>query len=136
MGKRGRPSGHKLSEESKRAIAESKRGQRQKQETKDKISKSLLIYFDQFNSLADELVDRYCRADDDELCDWAYELKDELDASENVLTQKRMRNSRRIEIACGPNIEFFSHEMTPETMVIIKDLIEKGWSIEDILEDL
>jgi len=136
MGKRGRPAGHKLSEESKRAIAESKRGQRQKQETKDKISKSLLIYFDQFNSLADELVDRYCRLDDDELCDWAEEVKDELDSSDDVLTQKRMRNSRRIEICCGSNIEFFSHQMTPETMVIIKDLMEKDCSIEEILEDL
>lgn len=136
QGKRGRPIGHHLSEESKRAIAESKRGQKHKQETRDKISRSLIIYFNQFNSLSDELADRYCRTDDDELCNWINEVRDELDSSESILTQKRMRNKRRIELCCGNNIEFFSHNLTPETMVIIKDLVEKFGEVEDILEDL
>ncbi len=37
MGRRGRPAGFRLSEESKQAIREAKKGQRHRQETKDKI---------------------------------------------------------------------------------------------------
>ena len=136
QGKRGRPVGHKLSEESKRAIAESKRGQKHKPETKEKISRSLIIYFNQFNSISDELINRYCRTDDDELCDWVNDVREDLDSSEDVLTHKRMMNKRKIEICCGPNIEFFSHNLTPEFMVILKDLTEKCPDDEDIIENL
>ena len=59
-GRRGRPVGFRLSEASKRAIAESKRGQRHRQETKDKISDSLIIYFKQKNPLSEELTNMYC----------------------------------------------------------------------------
>jgi len=45
MLKRGRPLGHKLSEESKQKISESKTGQQHDRKTKKKISKSLLRYF-------------------------------------------------------------------------------------------
>ncbi|MCJ2534202.1 MAG: hypothetical protein LN364_03090, partial [Candidatus Thermoplasmatota archaeon] len=69
-GKRGRPTGHRLSDESKKAISEAKKGQEHSQETKDKISKSLIIYFKRLNTLSDEITDRYCRIGDDVICDW------------------------------------------------------------------
>ncbi len=125
MGKRGRPIGHKLSEESKRAIAESKKGQKHRTETKDKISRALLVYFKQFNSLSEEIANIYCRTDDDELCNWVNDTKEELDASENILTNKTMRNIGRMELTCGNNIEFFSHGLTPESIVILKELLEE-----------
>lgn len=136
-GKRGRPTGHRLSEASKRAIAESKTGQLHKQETKDKISRSLLIYFSQFNSLADEITDKYCRVGDDEICDWANDVREALDASEHIMTNKSMYSSRKIELCCGNNIELFSHELTPETLVIIKDIFEfYGDDIKTIMDEL
>ena len=60
----GRPLGFKLSEESKKAISESKKGQRHKQETKDKISRSLIIYFRKLNSLSEEIENPYFNYDD------------------------------------------------------------------------
>lgn len=137
MGKRGRPVGHKLSEESKRAIAESKRGQHHKQATKDKISKSLLIYFSQFNSLSEEITNKYCRTDDDELCQWAEDVRDELDESEDIFTNKTMRNTRRTELTSGQHIEFYSHNLTPELLIMLKDMMENpNFSEEEILENL
>jgi hypothetical protein len=94
MSRRGRPLGHKLSEESKRAIAESKRGQRQRPETKDKISRSLILYFKKFNSFSEEIQNKYCRSDNDEVCDWAVDVSDELDNMDDVVTSKKMRNRR------------------------------------------
>lgn len=46
MAKRGRPEGHKLSMESRQKISMSKTGQLHEFETKKKISKSLLEYFE------------------------------------------------------------------------------------------
>lgn len=136
-GIRGRPLGYRMGEESKRAIAETKRGQFHRQETKDKISRSLIIYFKQFNSLTDEIIDRYCRTDDDEICRWAVEVKEELDNSEFVLTEKTMWNRRKTELSCGHNIEFFGHGLTPEFMVILKELFEEyGDDIDKILDEL
>lgn len=133
-GKRGRPLGFKLSEASKRAISMSKTGQRHKPETKERISKSLVKYFRKKNPLSEEITDRYCRIDDDELCDWVNDNQDELDASVDVLTEKALRNKTKIEITCGPSIEFFCHRLTPEYFIILKDILEKTGKLteEDI----
>ena len=135
MGKRGRPLGYRLSEESKRAIAESKRGQRQKPETREKISRSLTIRFKQFNLLSEEIQNKYCNIGDDELCGWANDVSDELDDTENVFTNKTMRNKRAVELTSGHYIEYFSHEMTPEFVVMLKDLVEEIGS-DDAMETL
>jgi hypothetical protein len=123
-GRRGRPLGFKLSEESKRAISESKRGQRHREETKDKISKSLIVYFRRQNPLSEELINRYCRADDDVTCNWVNGVREELDSSMDILTQKSMRNTRRIELTCGEYIEYFSHELTPEVLALFREHCE------------
>lgn len=136
-GRRGRPMGHRLSEESKRAIAASKKGQSHKQETKDKISRSLIIYFKQFNSLSDEIADKYCRLTDDEVCEWTNDVSEELDSSDEILTEKTMRNRRRMELCCGHNIELFSHSVTPETIVTLKELFDfHDGDIDAVLKDL
>lgn len=137
QGRRGRPLGFKLSEESKRAISQSKKGQRHKQETKDKISRSLVTYFKYKNPLSEELTNMYCRSDDDELCNWIYEVSEELDSCEDVMTIKSLRNARRIEIDCGHTIEFFSHEVTPEMLVLFLEVCEiEGRDPEDYFDDL
>lgn len=118
---RGRPKGFKLSDESKKAISRSKQGQRHKQETKDKISRSLIIYFRNLNPLSEDIESKYCRADDDITCGWVQSVREELDELEDVLTVRTMRSKRRMEICCGNNIEFFSHEMTPEVLLLFKE---------------
>ena len=126
QGRRGRPLGFKLSEESKRAISESKKGQKHRPETRDKISKSLIIHFRNKNPLSEELTNMYCRFDDDELCEWMEENSDALDRLDDVLTLKTLRNARRIEITLGVNIEYFSHEITPELIYLFKEACEEA----------
>lgn len=118
-GRRGRPIGFKLSELSKRAISESKKGQRHRQETKDKISNSLIIYFKRKNPLSEELTNMYCNFEEGgEVCEWMVHNEDDIDLIEDVMTLKALRNANRIEITVGPNIEFFSHEITPEMLAL------------------
>ncbi len=131
--KRGRPLGFRMSEESKMAIRESKRGQRHKQITKDKISRTLIIYFRNKNPLSEELINEYCGFEDDSMCGWITEVQDKLDAIEDVKTERSMRNTRKTEISYGQNIEYFSHAMTPETIMLFKEFCEENnISQEDI----
>ena len=119
--RRGRPLGFKLREESKRAISESKKGQRHKQETKDKISRTLMLYFRRQHPVSQEIIGRYCRSDNDELCEWANDVSEELDTFEDVKTERAMNNIRKTEIVYGQNIEYFSHNFTPEVILIWKE---------------
>lgn len=136
-GKRGRPLGFRLSEESKRAISESKRGQRHRPETKDKISRSLIMYFRRQNPLSEEIINRYMRVGDDKLCNWINDVQEELDSSMEILTEKAMRNKTKIEITCGHNIEFFSHNVTPELIYLLKEYCEtNGVDLEEFLSEV
>jgi hypothetical protein len=136
-GKRGRPLGFRLSEASKRAISMSKTGQQHRPETKDKISKSLIMYFRRKNPISEEITNRYCGAMDDDLCDWIQEVGDELDASMDIMTEKAIRNKCKMEITCGNNIEFFSHDMNPEIIYLFKEYCERnGLNPEDVLAEV
>ena len=124
-GKKGRPIGYKLSEASKRAISEAKRGQKHKESTKSKISKSLKNYFRRKHPLSDEIANNYCRMSDDILCSWLHEVSDDLDDCVDVLTQRTLYNKLKIEISYGTNIEdIFSHSITPEILLMYKEHIE------------
>ena len=125
-GRKGRPIGFRLSEASKRAISEAKKGQKHKEATKNKISKSLINYFKRKNPLSEEILNTYCRSDDDVLCNWMYEIESDLDISNDILTQRTIRNRLRIEISYGHNIEeVFSHKITPELLLMFKQEAEK-----------
>ena len=125
QGRRGRPLGFRLSEYSKRAISESKKGQRHKNETKDKISRSLLIYFKGKDPLSEELINMYCRIDDDELCGWINDVSEDLDAADDIMTIRSLRNALRIEMTVGNNIEYFSHDVNPEILVLFKEVCDE-----------
>jgi len=136
-GKRGRPLGFRLSEASKRAISMSKVGQRHRSETKDKISRSLIIYFRKKNPLSEEITNRYCRFDDDVTCKWINEVREELDASIGIMTEKALSNKNKIEITYGGNIEYFSHNITPELILLFKEYCEMNdLDFEDVLEGI
>ena len=127
QGRRGRPLGFKLSDSSKRAISESKKGQRHKQTTKDKISSSLMRHFKSLNPLSEELTNMYCDFEDgdNDVCRWMASNEEIIDTIDDVMTLKSLRNANRIEITAGYTIEFFSHEITPELLYLFIEKCEE-----------
>lgn len=129
-GRKGRPIGYRLSEASKRAISEAKKGQKHKESTKDKISRTLQNYFRKKNPLSEEIINTYCRVSDDELCEWMCEFSEEIDSYRDILTRRMLNNKTQSEITYGDNIEeLFSHSMTPELLLMWKQ------AVIDIIED-
>lgn len=121
-GKRGRPQGYRLSENSKRAISEAKKGQHHTQETRDKISKSLKMHFRMKNPLSNELLYKYSNmCEDSYIEDWISDVKYDIDSAEEILTDRSIRNKNKVEYTYGINIEYFSHSMDPELMLLLKE---------------
>lgn len=136
-GKRGRPLGFRLSDTSKRAISMSKTGQQHRPETRDKISRSLMMYFKRKNPISEEMAARYFMLYDEDVCDWIQDMGEELDLCTDIMTEKALRNKCKIEITCGHNIEYFSHGITPELILLFKEYcIENNVSPEDFLREI
>lgn len=134
-GKRGRPLGFRLSESSKRSISVAKTGQQHRPETKDKISRSLLMYFKRKNPLSEEIGLRYIRSMSEAVREWLNDVGDEFDASINIMTEKAIRNKCKIELTCGDNIEYFSHNVTPELIYLLMEHCEiNNVDPEDFIE--
>lgn len=118
---RGRPIGFKLSEASKRAISEAKKGQKHRESTKAQISRTLREYFRSKNPLSDEIINTYYRVHGEDAYEWVHNVIDELDSYRDVLTQRILRNRLNTEIPYGNNIEkIFSHSVTPELLIMYK----------------
>ena len=133
--KRGRPTGYRLSDASKQAISDSKKGQRHTQETKDKISRTLMMYFRRLNPLSEEIINSYCRMDDDGVCSWIHAVRDELDECDDIMTDRSLRNTRKTELVYGSNIEYFSHNLTPERILLLKEhCASLGIDLSDYME--
>jgi len=134
---RGRPIGFRLSEESRRAISKSKEGQTHSQETKDKISRSLILYFRKLNPLSEEIEKRYCGINNIENYDWMQDVREDLDDLTDVRTDKSLRNTRRVEITCGNTIEYFGHSITPEVITLFKEFCRlNGLNPDEAFDDL
>jgi len=123
--KRGRPFGHVLSERTKNKIRTKRLGTHHSEETKDKISKSLIEYFKEKDSLASSIGHEY-RYLSDEAVEWVYNNRDAIDSTEYVMTEKRLSYLSQSEISLGNDIEIlFGHNSTPEFLLMLKEEITK-----------
>jgi hypothetical protein len=59
------------------------------------------------------------------MCEWIYDVREEIDAIRDVRTIKSMRNTRRMELTCGDRIEYFSHDLTPEVIALFLELCQE-----------
>jgi hypothetical protein len=119
--KRGRPIGHKLGEATKERIRQKRVGTSHTEETKNKISKSLITYFKTKDKLSDSMEYEYSYVSG-EATDWVAENRDAIDETECVMTEKRMSYLRQLEISIGNGIEdIFGHNATPEFYMLLKE---------------
>lgn len=118
--RRGRPFGHRLSELSKDRIRRSRIGTKHKQETKDKISKSLSAYFKKRDSLSVSLEYEYTDVSS-EAVEWIFNNREDIDESESVMTERRLSYFKQLEISMGHELEqLFGHNNNPEILLMLK----------------
>lgn len=130
---RGRPLGYRLSEESKRAISEAKKGQKHSEATKDKISRSLISYFRLLYPLSRELYEDYQDLidNDDEIAEWFSSITQELDTSTDFMTEKSLNSRRMRELSIemnmdlSKNINVDSFKTNPEKMCELRLLCKQ-----------
>ena len=130
---RGRPLGFRLSEESKRAISDSKKGQKHSELTKDKISKTLISYFKNIHPLSAELYEQY--KDEIEASEevrlWFETVSRSYDDAMDIYTERSLNSKRFREISIEYNINMDDNPYTsdvinnPETLCEIKELCKR-----------
>lgn len=139
---RGRPLGFKLSDESKRAISVAKTGQRHSEETKEKISRTLMAYFRNIHPLSKELYEDYKEIIElnEDINNWFKSISDTYDSTRSVLTEKSLNSKRLREISIEYNIDMSNNDnlnffpSNPERMCELKILCEKNKiSFQDII---
>jgi hypothetical protein len=122
--KRGRPFGHRLSDETKNKIRCKRLGTHHSKETRDKISKSLSRYFKKKDSLSDSMLYEYNYVSE-EAVEWVEVNKDTIDDVDNVVAEKKLLRPNQIELCIGSDIEyFFGHNTTPEFLLMLKEKIQ------------
>lgn len=137
QGRKGRPTGYRLSFASKRIISESKKGQKHKKLTKDKISRSLSLYFKLQHPLSEDLIRTYFRVVDADAYKWLKQHITQIDQSKDVLTKHAIATKSQTELLYGVEIEeMFGHQITPEFLLICKEEYEAQKLSGDLDEDL
>ena len=138
---RGRPLGFKLSEESKRAISEAKRGQKHSEATKEKISRTLISYFRNMYPLSSELLDNYRKeiASSTEVKEWFESIRQEFDETTNVFTERSLNSKRFREISIEYNISMEDNPYAnrfvtnPEDIYELQDKCDKlGFNFDEV----
>ena len=126
---RGRPLGFKLSDASKQAISESKKGQKHSEETKDKISKTLIAYFRHIHPLSEELYEQYKEEieSSEEVREWFNNVYNHYDQTRNIQTERSLNSKRFREISIEYNINMADNPY-------IKDIIENPEALCEIKE--
>lgn len=131
---RGRPLGFRLSDVSKQAISDSKKGQHHSESTKDKISKTLMQYFRNMYPLSDELYLQYKQEikNSEEVRRWFNKIKTEYDATTNICTERSLNSKRYREISIEYNISVEENPHITQLLNSPEDICELRQQCDDI----
>lgn len=130
---RGRPLGFKLSDLSKQAISDSKRGQHHSEITKDKISKTLMRYFRNMYPLSDELYLQYkdIIASSEEIREWFYDIRSAYDSTSDVFTERSLNSKRYREVSIELNVSMEENPNFTQLLNSPEDICELRQQCED-----
>jgi len=121
--KRGRPLGFKLSDESKQAISSSKLGHIHSNNTKDKISGSLVKFYKDKYPLSSEMLEFYHRYYGEAVASWIAKNFDALDNMEDVVTDRAIHNFKRRELEFNSCFYKSSNSLDPEKVMDLKRIL-------------
>ena len=131
--KRGRPMGYELSDETKDKIRLSRIGKSHSRETRNKISRSLIRYFRRKDPVSEGIEHEY-KYFPDEAKQWICDHKDDIDDTDDILTNKRIIYLSQLEVCYGSDIENFCHFATPEFLVLLKEDLKQWGMLEELKE--
>jgi hypothetical protein len=120
----GRPLGYKLSESTKTKIRNVRKGSKHSEETKKKISRSLLKYFGTKDSLYNNMKKDY-KNFPEKILSWLSNNKEDLDKISNVMTERKLYFLNQLELCFGSDIDRFSHSQTPEFLLMLKEELKE-----------
>jgi len=121
--RRGRPTGFKLSEESKKAISLSKFGHIHEEKTKEQISTSLLAFYKNKYPLSGEMLEAYHKKCGEDAAAWIAKNFDKLDDLVDVITERSLSNARRREYQFNGSFYKNTMELSPEKTLDLKYLL-------------
>ncbi len=131
--RRGRPLGYELSNISKDKIRHSRLGKCHTIETRNKISRSLIKYFKERDSIAVGLEREY-RCFPIEAGEWIMQKASEIDETKSVISGKRLSYLNQMELCFGSEIENFCHFTTPEFILLLKEQLKEEGLVEELQE--
>lgn len=123
---RGRPYGHRLSENTKDKIRQKRIGTHHSPETRIKISKALTDFFKRQGSVSTDMMRDY--EDFEDLVSWIEENSEYLDDEDHaIVTERRLSSFRQLEVSLGKTEieQLFGHSATPEFLLMLKEELEK-----------
>ncbi len=131
---RGRPLGFRLSDVSKQAISDSKKGQHHSESTKEKISKTLMQYFRNMYPLSDELYLQYKNEikNSKEVREWFNKIRTEYDATTDICTERSLNSKRYREISIEYNISVEENPHISQLLNSPEDICELRQQCDDI----
>lgn len=131
---RGRPTGYKMSQESKDRIAASKTGYEHVEATKDKISAGLTIYFKKHRKIEESILEdlpawKITSTEElEEAVEWLKDHASEINADPYILSASELRTRMwRERLPHGDyNVEKdLSHELTPLVLVLLRESLRE-----------
>jgi len=131
--RRGRPQGHLLSDTTKNKIRVSRIGRLHSKETRNKISRSLSLYFKKRSPISESFENDY-KNFPKESKEWLHNHSYALDSSEDILSNKRMVYLSQIEVSYGTDIDNFYHFSTPEFLLLLKEDLMLNHMDEELAE--
>lgn len=121
--RRGRPLGYTLSKESRLAISLSKLGHQHTEETKSKISKSLIGFYKRKYPLSEELLVYYHDKYGEDIASWVAKNKDDIDELEDVVTDRCLLNYRRRELEYNTDLGYSAFAKNYDALLDLKKLL-------------
>lgn len=139
-GKRGRPAGYVMSEQSKKKISQKLKGRILSDEHREKISRAMVGNTNRSKKGAplflDDLYNDYVHEySDEEIGQWITETKDQILLCSGIFSNRKLSSYSFMELSVDNIDQFYGDFIEPEALLLVSEVIKSaGYTNEDLLE--